>query len=49
MNKGLHNLQMCMARVRMKLEDLCPGQSYIETVRRKGYRFRPEGGKPPEN
>ena len=49
MNKGLHNLQMCMARVRMKLEDLCPGQSYIETVRRKGYRFRPEGGNPPEN
>lgn len=38
-NKGLHNLQMCMARVRQKLEDLCPGRGYIETIRRKGYRF----------
>lgn len=40
MNKGIHNLQMCIARVRQKLELLCPGQHYIETVRRKGYRFR---------
>ena len=43
MNRGLHNLQMCMARVRQKLEDLCPGHTYIETVRRKGYRFVGEG------
>ena len=40
MNRGLHNMQVCMARVRQKLELLCPGESYIETVRRKGYRFR---------
>ncbi len=38
-NKGLHNVQVCMARVRQKLEQLCPNQHYIETVRRKGYRF----------
>lgn len=40
MNHGLHNIQVCMARVRQKLEQLCPGMHYIETVRRKGYRFR---------
>lgn len=39
-NQGLHNIQVCMARVRQKLEQLCPGMHYIETVRRKGYRFR---------
>lgn len=38
-NQGLHNIQVCMARVRQKLERLCPGIHYIETVRRKGYRF----------
>lgn len=38
-NQGLHNIQVCMARVRQKLERLCPGMHYIETVRRKGYRF----------
>ena len=43
-NQGLHNIQVCMARVRQKLERLCPGQPYIETVRRKGYRFRPSAG-----
>ena len=41
MNRGLHNMQVCMARVRQKLDQLCPGESYIETVRRRGYRFRP--------
>ena len=41
-NKGVHNMQVCMARVRQKLELLCPGIHYIETVRRKGYRFRQE-------
>ena len=46
MNKGLHNLQMCMARVRMKLEDLCPGHAFIETIRRKGYRFCAENAPP---
>ena len=40
MNQGLHNLQMCMARVRQKLNALCPGQSYIETIRRKGYCWK---------
>lgn len=40
MNCGLHNIQVCMARVRQKLERLCPNMHYIETVRRKGYRFR---------
>lgn len=40
MNQGLHNIQVCMARVRQKLDGLCPGKHYIETVRRKGYRFR---------
>ena len=39
MNQGLHNMQVCMARVRQKLERLCPGVHYVETVRRKGYRF----------
>ena len=40
-NRGLHNIQVCMARVRQKLDRLCPGQNYIQTVRRKGYCFRP--------
>lgn len=31
--------QVCMARVRQKLDALCPGVHWIETVRRKGYRF----------
>lgn len=44
MNQGLHNIQVCMARVRQKLEQLCPGMHYIETVRRKGYRFRASPG-----
>lgn len=44
MNQGLHNIQVCMARVRQKLDRLCPGMAYIQTVRRKGYLFcsRPE-------
>ena len=41
LNKGIHNMQVCMARVRQKLEKLCPGSHYIETVRREGYRFQP--------
>ena len=28
-----------MVRVRQKLDALCPGVHWIETVRRKGYRF----------
>lgn len=43
-NQGLHNIQVCMARVRQKLEQLCPEIHYIETIRRKGYRFRPWDG-----
>lgn len=39
-NQGLHNIQVCMARVRQKLEALCPGQHHIETIRRKGYCFQ---------
>lgn len=39
MNQGLHNIQVCMARVRQKLDALCPGLHWIETVRRKGYRL----------
>lgn len=39
LNHGLHNIQVCMARVRQKLDQLCPGMHYIQTVRRKGYRF----------
>ncbi len=39
-NRGLHNLQMCVARVRQKLNRLCPEFQYIETVRGRGYRFR---------
>lgn len=38
-NRGLHNIQVCAARLRHKLDALCPGTHYIETVRRKGYRF----------
>lgn len=41
LNKGIHNMQVCMARVRQKLERLCPSSHYIETVRREGYRFQP--------
>ena len=40
MNQGLHSIQVCMARVRQKLDALCPGVHWIETVRRKGYRFK---------
>lgn len=39
-NQSLHNIQVCTARVRQRLEQLCPGMHYIETVRGKGYRFR---------
>ena len=39
MNQGVHNMQVCMARVRQKLDRLCPGVHYIQTVRGKGYRF----------
>ena len=39
MNQVLHSIQVCMARVRQKLDALCPGVHWIETVRRKGYRF----------
>ena len=39
MNQGLHSIQVCMARVRQKLDALCPGVHWIETVRRMGYRF----------
>lgn len=41
-NQGLHNMQVCTARVRQKLEQLAPGMHYIQTIRRKGYRFCPE-------
>ena len=41
-NQGIHNIQVCMARVRQKLERLCPEGRYIHTVRRKGYRFSSE-------
>lgn len=44
MNQGLHNIQVCMARVRQKLDALCPGVHWIETVRRKGYRFNSGAG-----
>lgn len=40
-NRSIHNIQVCMARVRQKLDLLCPGIHYIDTVRRKGYRFVP--------
>lgn len=42
-NRGLHNIQVCMARVRQKLDQLCPEERYIQTVRRKGYLFRAGG------
>lgn len=44
-NQSLHNIQVCAARVRQRLEQLCPGMHYIETVRGKGYRFRAEENK----
>ena len=40
-NHGLHNIQVCTARVRQKLEQLCQGKHYIKTIRRKGYQFSP--------
>lgn len=43
-NQSLHNIQVCTARVRQRLEQLCPGMHYIETVRGKGYRFRAGNG-----
>lgn len=42
-NQGVHNMQVCMARVRQKLERLCPETHYIETIYRKGYRFLAPG------
>lgn len=42
-NQGIHNIQVCMARVRQKLERLCPETHYIETIYRKGYRFLAPG------
>jgi len=42
LNKGIHNMQVCMARLRQKLDRLCPGAHYIETVRGEGYRFLKE-------
>ena len=39
-NQGLHNIQVCVTRVRQKLDALCPGQHHIETIRRKGYCFQ---------
>lgn len=39
LNQSLHNMQVCMARVRQKLDRLCPETRYIETIYRKGYRF----------
>ena len=45
-NQGRHNIQVCMARIRQKMNRLCPGENFIETVRRKGYRF--SGGKTDE-
>lgn len=41
LGESRHNLQARMAAVRQKLADLCPEQTYIETIRRKGYRFTP--------
>lgn len=41
MNKGLHTLQVLVARVRQKLNALCPDHEYIQTIRRKGYQFVP--------
>lgn len=38
-NKGVHNMQVCMARLRQKLDRLCPDTHYIQTVRGEGYRF----------
>ena len=43
-NQGIHNIQVCMARVRQKLDALCPGLHWVETVRRKGYRFNSSAG-----
>ncbi|HIS79806.1 MAG TPA: response regulator transcription factor [Candidatus Caccousia stercoris] len=42
LNRGLHNMQVCMARVRQKLKRICPKRQYIETIRQKGYLFRGE-------
>ena len=39
MNQGVHNMQVCLARVRQQLDWLGPGAHHIETVRGKGYRF----------
>ncbi len=39
-NESLHTLQARMAELRFKMKQLCDGKSYIETVRKKGYRFR---------
>lgn len=46
LNESLHNVQVCTARVRQRLERLCPGMHYIETVRGKGYRFRADAVAP---
>lgn len=40
-NEGRHTLQSRIAKVRQKLNRLCPGHEYIKTVRLKGYYFSP--------
>lgn len=40
---GLHNLQVNVAKVRQKLNELAPGMDYIRTVRGKGYLFQARG------
>lgn len=39
-NESLHTLQARMAELRFKMKKLCNGKSFIETVRKKGYRFK---------
>ena len=36
-----HSMQLVLARVRQKMERLCPGRSLIEVIPRRGYRFVP--------
>ena len=42
--KSRHNLQVAIATIRKKLENLCGGRQYIQNVSRKGYFFLPPPG-----
>lgn len=39
MHQSLHDVRVCAARTRQKLESLCPNERYMEAAQRRGYCF----------